>query len=124
VLPFVYSSVLIDNVGGPHATQLHNVFSSFVVLLALLVLTPLLAPLPKCVLAAVIFIALKSLVMSVTEWKRLWAIRRADFVMWLGTFLSTLIGGTEIGIAIGVLTSGNSYHMIVTVHCCLVAYVD
>jgi MFS superfamily sulfate permease-like transporter len=97
---------LCESVGGANATQLHNIFSVLIVLLSLLVLTPLLAPLPKCVLAAVIFVALKSLVMSATESRRLWAIRRADFVMWLGTFLSTLIGGTEIGIAIGVLTSG------------------
>ena len=44
--------------------------------------------LPKCVLASIVFMAIKNLV-DLEEAKELWRVSKPDFAVWLASFLST-----------------------------------
>lgn len=59
---------------------------------------------PKAVLGAVILTAITGL-FDVSEPRRLWFVKRADFVMLAITFWSTLILGVQQGIGVGVCVS-------------------
>ena len=96
-------SALIYNAGVK--SSLHNVFSVIILIFVLLFLTPLLYYLPQTVLAAVVFTALKGLILQIHEGKRLYYLRKQDFLMWVGTFVSTLLFDTQVGIAVGLVIS-------------------
>jgi SulP family sulfate permease len=82
-------------------TPLAGVITAGLVTLALLVLTPLFRPMPKAALAAVILVAVASLV-DFGELARLWRLKRPDAAVWLTTFVAALVLGSEKGIAVGV----------------------
>jgi SulP family sulfate permease len=83
---------------------LSTIFSSLLILLTLLFLTPLFYFLPKTILAAVILIAVSSLI-KLKEARKLWHIDRKDFWMMVVTFSGTLFLGIGPGIGIGVILS-------------------
>jgi len=72
--------------------------------LTLLYFTPLFHNLPKAVLAAIIMVAVFSLI-DVKTAIRLFKTNKKDFSMLLVTFLSTLVFGVQIGISTGVVLS-------------------
>lgn len=96
-------SALVYNANA--ATPLHNLISVILLGFVLLFMTPALYYLPKTTLAAIIFVALQSLLKQVSELPRLWRVRPTDGLMWLVTFVATIVFGTEGGIAIGLVTS-------------------
>ena len=67
----------------------------------LLLLTPLFYYLPRAVLAAIIMVAVFSLV-DIKEVVHLWRVKRSDLAMLVITFAATLILGIEQGILLGV----------------------
>lgn len=72
--------------------------------LTLLFLTPLVAYLPKAVLAAIILVAIASLI----DFRQLWSLGRysaAEAACWLATFAGVFLVGVEWGIAVGVVSS-------------------
>jgi SulP family sulfate permease len=71
------------------------------VALATLFLTPLLFFLPKAALAAIILVAVLSLV-DLHALKRTWAYSRADFTAMAATILVTWVDGVEVGLLVGV----------------------
>lgn len=85
-------------------TGLASLFSAGVVAITVLFLTPLFYFLPTAVLAAVIIVAVFSLV-DFHAVKTLWHTDKRDFAMFGITFLATLGIGIEEGIVIGVLMS-------------------
>ena len=89
---------------GVH-TSLHNVVSVSLLIIVLLALTPALYYLPFATLAAIVNVALKGLILQVYEAARLYHLRKTDFLMWAATFGATIVFDTQIGIAVGVLTS-------------------
>ena len=97
-------SALVWNAGVKSA--LHNLVAACLLITVLLFLTPLLYYLPSTVLAAIVFTALKSLLLQVGEGMRLYrSKRKQDFLMWISTFLATLLFDTQVGIAVGLLVS-------------------
>lgn len=100
-------SALCCSVGG--RTPLHGVVQAGVVGLVLLGCTPLFAPLPYCVLAALIFAALASLLGTELP-VRLWASSRADFGLWAVAFCGTALFGVQPGLA---LALGSSLSLLV-----------
>ena len=96
-------SLLVRNVGV--RSSLHNIVSVFALMMVLLFLTPLLHYLPFSVLAAIVFVALKSLLLQVSEGVRLFHLRKSDFLQWGFTFGATLMFDTQTGISAGVVTS-------------------
>lgn len=55
-------TALVASVGGKHQTQLHGVVTAVLILLVLSVATTSMRNLPKCVLASLVFMAIKNLV--------------------------------------------------------------
>jgi SulP family sulfate permease len=85
-------------------TPLANVITSIIICLTLLFLTKPFEYLPKPVLAAIIMVAVVSLI-DIAEMKHLWKIKRDDLALCLITFISTLMIGISEGILIGVFGS-------------------
>ena len=85
-------------------TQLSGVTAAAVLLVAVAFLTPLFFYLPKAVLAAVIVVAVASLV-DVRGARRILRVQRADGIGLLVTFFATLLVGVAQGLAVGVVAS-------------------
>ncbi len=85
-------------------TQLSGVVAAVVLLVAVAFLTPLFFYLPKAVLAAVIVVAVASLV-DVRGARRILRVQRADGIGLVVTFLATLFVGVAQGLAVGVAVS-------------------
>jgi SulP family sulfate permease len=98
-----FSRTAVNNQSGA-LTGMAAIFSSILIILTLLFLTPLFYYLPNAILAAVIMVAVFSLI-NVKEAIHLWHAYRADFWMLIATFLGTLLLGIEEGILIGVVLS-------------------
>jgi sulfate permease, SulP family len=85
-------------------TSMSGIVSAVLVIVTLLILTPLFYYLPNAILAAVIIVAVMSLI-NIKEPLRLWKRDRADFFLLIITFLATLFGGIEVGIVTGLVLS-------------------
>jgi len=90
------------NLGAGAVTGLSSLFSSAIVLLTLLFLTPLLYHLPQAVLAAIIIMAVGGLV-NYSAIRRAWQIHRHDGIAAAVTFAATLVYAPHLdnGILIG-----------------------
>jgi SulP family sulfate permease len=89
-------------------TGLASIVTAGLMLLTVLFLTPLFYYLPNAVLAAIILVAVSSLL----DWKTVqqtWRYNKADFISLLVTFLAVLEVNLEAGILIGALTSLGLY---------------
>lgn len=95
-------SALVFSVGG--RTPLHGVVQAAVIAVVLVALTGLFEPLPYAVLAAVIFMALTSLV-DFTVPARLWRTSRPDAYLWLAAFCSTILLGVQPGLVVAIGSS-------------------
>jgi len=84
-------------------TQLSDFVSCLVLLLVLLVIGPYLAPLPKTCLACIIIVNLRSLFLQFKQVKKLWKVSKCDCLVWVVTFLATLLIGVDTGLFIGVM---------------------
>lgn len=82
-------------------TQLAGVVAAGVVVLTLVLLTGLLEPLPRAVLAAIVVVTVVGLV-DVRAARHIWAADRRDFLVLAATFVATLVLGVELGLAFGV----------------------
>lgn len=85
-------------------TQMSSIFTSILIGLTLLFLTPVFYYLPKAILAAIVLLSVKSL-FEYKEAINLWKTHRGDFFMMLATFIVTLIFGIEEGVLAGVVLS-------------------
>ncbi|WP_088032806.1 SulP family inorganic anion transporter [Evansella clarkii] len=85
-------------------TPLATIITAVLITLTLLFFTGLFYYLPNAVLAAIIMVAVYSLI-DVKEAKYLFKIRKADGSVWVITFLATLFFGIVEGIIIGVIYS-------------------
>ena len=94
----------VVNFDAGAATPAAGVFTAIGIALATLLLTPLLAILPKATLAATIVVAVLTLV-DFSILRRAWRYSRADFAAVAITLVGTLLLGVEIGIVLGVSTS-------------------
>jgi sulfate permease, SulP family len=82
-------------------SQLAGVVSALVVVLVLVALTPVLEPLPRAVLAAIVIVAVVGLV-DVRAVRSTFRVDRTDGVVLVVTFLATLTFGVELGLLTGV----------------------
>jgi len=85
-------------------TQLSKVVSAIVVILVLVALTPILEPLPAAALAAIIIVAVASLI-DLGEIRRTAVSHRRDFAMLTLAFFLTLALGVEVGLVAAVVIS-------------------
>merc|ERR1719245_1938232 len=87
-------------------TQIASAVQAFICLLCLLFLMPLLSPLPKCVLAAVVTISVYRLIKNgINEFKFLLNVSRIELIEFLVALISPLCVGLELGILISIGSS-------------------
>jgi sulfate permease, SulP family len=98
-----FSRSMVNFNSGAHS-QLSSVFLALFVAATLLVFAPLFSVLPKAVLAAVIIVALASLV-DLRSIPETWRYSKADGASNLVTFFGVLAYGVEAGLIMGVLLS-------------------
>ncbi|KAJ1528690.1 hypothetical protein ONE63_007083 [Megalurothrips usitatus] len=93
-------SMIQLKVGGK--TQLASFFSCIILLFVLLFVGPLFEPLPNCVLASIVVVALKGMLMQVKDLFQAWRHSHADALVWLGSFLGVVILDIDYGLGLGV----------------------
>ncbi|KAK0097436.1 hypothetical protein PV326_001843 [Microctonus aethiopoides] len=101
-MPFTASlsrSLVQTSVGGK--TQLASLISCFLLLFVLLWIGPFLEPLPKCVLASIIVVALKGMFVQVKDLMKFCRLSFSDALLWLITFFTVVILDIEYGLLIG-----------------------
>jgi sulfate permease, SulP family len=91
-------------------TPFASVFAGLFVLLAMLVMGPLAAYLPRAALAGVLIVIAYDMV-DQAEIRRIWRGARGDAVIMLATFLATLLLPLEFAVLIGILLSFAVYIM-------------
>ncbi|CAH2275795.1 chloride anion exchanger-like [Pelobates cultripes] len=89
-----------ESTGGK--TQIAGIISALIVLIVTLALGYLLETLPKAVLAAIIIINLKGMLMKFNEIPILFQMDKYDCFVWVLTFISSVILGLDLGLAVGV----------------------
>lgn len=96
-------SLIQHQAGGK--TQITGVVSSMLILVVLLWVGPYFETLPRCVLASIIFVALKGMLWQVKHIKKFHLEGTLELFVWLVTFLSVVIIDIDIGLLVGVLFS-------------------
>ena len=98
-----FSRSVVNFTAGAN-TGLASIITALLIALTVIFLTPLFYFLPQAALAAIIIVAVSSLV-DVTTLKHMWHYNKADAASLLITFIAVLAVGIETGIIVGVVTA-------------------
>uniref|UniRef100_A0A671XQ54 Solute carrier family 26 member 6, like 1 n=1 Tax=Sparus aurata TaxID=8175 RepID=A0A671XQ54_SPAAU len=101
VCPSMSRSLIQETTGGK--TQMAGVASALVVLVTILKLGPLFQELPKAILAAIVFVNLKGMFKQYSDVVTLWKRSKIDLVVWLVTWVSTLLFNLDLGLAASII---------------------
>ncbi|XP_012311337.1 chloride anion exchanger [Aotus nancymaae] len=93
-------SAVQESTGGK--TQIAGLISAIIVLIVIVAIGFLLEPLQKSVLAALALGNLKGMLMQFAEIGRLWRKDKYDCVIWIMTFIFTIVLGLGLGLAASV----------------------
>nr|CAI5854813.1 unnamed protein product [Callosobruchus analis] len=96
-------SMIQQSVGG--VTQIASVISCSILFVILLWIGPVFQNLPRCILASIIVVALKGMLLQFRLLKRYWQLSRWDGIIWVVTFLTTLLIQISYGLAVGIAIS-------------------
>lgn len=96
-------SLIQQTVGG--RTQIASIISCLILLTILLWIGPFFEPLPRCVLASIIVVALKGMFMQVNQLAKFWKLSKYDAAIWVVTFLIVALVNIDIGLLAGLLLS-------------------
>ncbi|XP_015181056.1 PREDICTED: solute carrier family 26 member 10 [Polistes dominula] len=105
-MPFSASlsrSLIQQTVGG--RSQIASIVSCCILLTILLWIGPFFEPLPRCVLASIIVVALKGMLLQATQLIKFWKLSKTDAVIWIVTFLIVILVNIDIGLLAGLLVS-------------------
>ncbi|XP_070813803.1 solute carrier family 26 member 6, like 1 [Chaetodon trifascialis] len=97
VCPSMSRSLIQETTGGK--TQMAGVASALIVLVTILKLGPLFQELPKAVLASIVFVNLKGMFKQYSDIVTLWKSNKIDLMVWLVTWVSTLLFNLDLGLA-------------------------
>ncbi|KFQ77532.1 Solute carrier family 26 member 6, partial [Phaethon lepturus] len=99
-------SLVQESTGGN--SQVAGVIASLVILVTILKVGELFRDLPKAILSAIIIINLKGMFKQFSDLCTLWKSNRVDLMVWIVTFVATLMLNLDIGlgasVAFGLLT--------------------
>ncbi|NXX56274.1 S26A6 protein, partial [Scopus umbretta] len=99
-------SLVQESTGGN--SQVAGVIASLVILVTLLKIGELFRDLPKAILSAIIIVNLKGMFKQFADLHMLWKSNRVDLMVWIVTFVATLMLNLDIGlgasVAFGLLT--------------------
>ncbi|CAJ0571336.1 unnamed protein product, partial [Mesorhabditis spiculigera] len=93
------------NVSSGSRTQLSTVFSCVLLLTLILWLGVLIEPLPMCILAAIITVALKGMFQKWDELNAFWTVSKIDAFVWVFSFVCTLCVDVVWGLAASIAFS-------------------
>nr|XP_054601957.1 solute carrier family 26 member 6 [Nothobranchius furzeri] len=93
-------SLVQESTGG--RTQIAGVVSSVVVLIAVLKIGSLFEDLPKAVLSTIVFVNLKGMFKQFMDMSLLWKTNKVDLLVWLVTFVSTILLNLDMGLAVSI----------------------
>ncbi|XP_076596416.1 solute carrier family 26 member 6 [Chaetodon auriga] len=93
-------SLVQESTGGK--TQVAGVISSVIVLITVLKIGALFEDLPKAVLSTIVLVNLKGMFKQFTDVPMLWKTNKADLLVWLVTFMSTILLNLDLGLAVSV----------------------
>ncbi|NWI87452.1 S26A6 protein, partial [Pitta sordida] len=93
-------SLVQESTGGN--TQVAGVIASLVILVTILKIGELFRDLPKAILSAIIIINLKGMFKQFNDLCMLWKTNRVDLMVWIVTFVATLLLNLDIGLAVSV----------------------
>ncbi|NXA59208.1 S26A6 protein, partial [Mohoua ochrocephala] len=93
-------SLVQESTGGN--SQVAGVIASLVILVTILKIGELFRDLPKAILAAIIIVNLKGMFKQFSDFSTLWKSNRVDLLVWIVTFVATLLLNLDIGLAASV----------------------
>ncbi|NXS79366.1 S26A6 protein, partial [Erpornis zantholeuca] len=93
-------SLVQESTGGN--SQVAGVIASLVILVTILKIGELFRDLPKAILAAIIIANLKGMFKQFSDISTLWKSNRVDLLVWIVTFVATLLLNLDIGLAASV----------------------
>ncbi|KMQ92247.1 solute carrier family 26 member 6-like isoform x1 protein [Lasius niger] len=96
-------SLIQQTVGG--RTQIASIVSCLLLLVILLWIGPFFEPLPRCVLASIIVVALKGMFQQANQLVKFWKLSKTDATIWIVTFLIVTLINIDIGLLAGLLVS-------------------
>nr|XP_034179187.1 prestin isoform X2 [Osmia lignaria] len=96
-------SLIQQTVGG--RTQIASIVSCLILLTILLWIAPFFEPLPRCVLASIIVVALKGMFQQANQLMKFWKLSKYDAIIWIVTFLIVVIVSIDIGLLSGIILS-------------------
>ncbi|XP_017366807.1 solute carrier family 26 member 6 isoform X4 [Cebus imitator] len=96
-------SLVQESTGGN--SQVAGAVSSLFILLIIVKLGELFRCLPKAVLAAIVIVNLKGMLGQLSDVCSLWKANRADLLIWLVTFMATILLNLDLGLVAAVIFS-------------------
>ncbi|XP_047231570.1 solute carrier family 26 member 6 isoform X2 [Girardinichthys multiradiatus] len=93
-------SLVQESTGGK--TQVAGLVSSVIVLITVLKIGSLFEDLPKAVLSTIVFVNLKGMFKQFTDIPMLWRTNSVDLLVWLVTFISTILFNLDMGLAVSI----------------------
>ncbi|XP_061830319.1 solute carrier family 26 member 6-like [Nerophis lumbriciformis] len=90
-------SMVQESTGGK--TQVAGALSAVVILFITLWIGALFEELPKAVLAAIIYVNLQGMMKQFLDIPALWATNKLDMVIWVSTFILTVLFNPDLGLA-------------------------
>ncbi|XP_044536495.1 solute carrier family 26 member 6 [Gracilinanus agilis] len=93
-------SLVQEGAGGN--TQIAGAISSLLILIVIVKVGVLFNHLPKAILAAIVIINLKGMFVQFSDIKSLWKSNRVDLLIWLVTFVATVLLNLDIGLAVAI----------------------
>ncbi|KAM9342451.1 solute carrier family 26 member 6-like [Pholidichthys leucotaenia] len=93
-------SLVQESTGGK--TQVAGVISSIIVLITVLKIGSLFEDLPKAVLSTIVFVNLKGMFKQFMDLPMLWKTNKVDLMVWLVTFISTVLLNLDLGLAVSI----------------------
>ncbi|RXN30893.1 solute carrier family 26 member 6-like protein [Labeo rohita] len=94
-------SLVQESTGGK--TQMAGMVSAVIVLITVLKLGPLFEELPTAVLSTIVFVNLKGMFMQFQDIPALWKSNRVDLLVWVVTFLCTVLLNLDLGLAVSIV---------------------
>ncbi|NXO82184.1 S26A6 protein, partial [Sitta europaea] len=93
-------SLVQESTGGN--SQVAGVIASLVILVTILKIGELFRDLPKAILSAIIIVNLKGMFKQFRDLSTLWKSNKVDLLVWIVTFIATLLLNLDIGLAASV----------------------
>ncbi|GFG31126.1 hypothetical protein Cfor_12776, partial [Coptotermes formosanus] len=92
-------SLVQETVGGK--TQLTSLISCLILLAVMLWIGPFFEPLPRCILASIIVVALKGMLLQAKDMPSFWRLSKLDGLVWIITFLTVVLVDIDYGLLVG-----------------------